>query len=82
MSSGSPAPTVEASTFQNDHNHLDHNDNDKQSELGPAKEFFFIPIPAHLRYDPSKPFHFGIVLNIAFGFTSTFSQPLLPLLSS
>lgn len=47
-------------------------------------DFGFLPIPTRLRYDPDKPFHFGLVLNIAFGFASTFTaanlyycQPLL-----
>jgi hypothetical protein len=38
------------------------------------KDFGFIPIPHRLRYNPEKPFHFGIVLNIAFGLVSTFSE--------
>ena len=44
------------------------------------KDFGFIPVPRHLRYDPKKPFHFGLLLNIAFGFASTFSEcfKLLP----
>ncbi|KAK1219524.1 hypothetical protein PQX77_017759 [Marasmius sp. AFHP31] len=48
------------------------------------RDFGLIPIPRRLRYDPQKPFHFGIVLQIAFGFASTFTvanlyycQPLL-----
>ncbi|KAI6017412.1 major facilitator superfamily domain-containing protein [Pisolithus microcarpus] len=47
-------------------------------------DFGFLPVPTRLRYDPDKPFHFGLVLNIAFGFASTFTaanlyycQPLL-----
>ncbi|KAK7025547.1 hypothetical protein VNI00_015900 [Paramarasmius palmivorus] len=47
-------------------------------------DFGLIPIPKRLRYDPKKPFHFGIVLQVAFGFASTFTvanlyycQPLL-----
>ncbi|KAJ7149236.1 major facilitator superfamily domain-containing protein [Mycena crocata] len=47
-------------------------------------DFGFIPIPQRLRYDSEKPFHFGIVLNVLFGFASTFTvanlyycQPLL-----
>ena len=39
-----------------------------------SKDFGLIPIPRHLRYDPSKPFHFGIALNVAFGFACTFSE--------
>ncbi|KAL9709070.1 hypothetical protein Ac2012v2_007884 [Leucoagaricus gongylophorus] len=48
------------------------------------RDFGIIPIPSYLRYSPSKPFHFGLTLNIAFGFFSTFTvanlyycQPLL-----
>lgn len=37
-------------------------------------DFGFIPIPKRLRYDPDRPFHFGMTLNIAFGFASTFSE--------
>ncbi|KAF8876288.1 major facilitator superfamily domain-containing protein [Gymnopilus junonius] len=51
-------------------------------------EFGFLPIPRNLRYDPKKPHHFGLVLNVAFGFASTFTvanlyycQPLLIQLS-
>ncbi|KAF8955137.1 major facilitator superfamily domain-containing protein [Flammula alnicola] len=49
-----------------------------------TKDFGFLPIPAHLRYNPAKPPHFGLLLNIAFAFASTFivanlyyCQPLL-----
>ncbi|KAH7927664.1 MFS general substrate transporter [Leucogyrophana mollusca] len=34
-------------------------------------DFGFIPIPKRLRYDPEKPFHFGLLLNASFGFAST-----------
>ncbi|KAG6838454.1 hypothetical protein C0991_011547, partial [Blastosporella zonata] len=37
-----------------------------------AYDLGFIPIPRRLRHDPKKPFHFGILLNVAFGFASTF----------
>jgi hypothetical protein len=39
-----------------------------------TKDFGFIPIPHRLRYFPEKPFQFGVVLNISFGFASTFSE--------
>lgn len=49
-----------------------------------TKDFGFLPIPHRLRYDPEQPFHFGLLLNISFGFASTFvvanlyyCQPLL-----
>ncbi|TFK22001.1 MFS superfamily [Coprinopsis marcescibilis] len=51
-------------------------------------DFGFLPIPKHLLYDPDRPFYFGIGLNVAFGFASTFTvanlyycQPLLIQLS-
>lgn len=37
-------------------------------------DFGILPIPKQLRYDPNKPFHFGVALNLAFGFASTFSE--------
>ncbi|KAF9047828.1 major facilitator superfamily domain-containing protein [Panaeolus papilionaceus] len=53
-----------------------------------TKDFGIIPIPRRLRYDPNKPPHFGLLLNIAFGFASTFivsnlyyCQPILIQLS-
>ncbi|KAF8875661.1 MFS superfamily [Infundibulicybe gibba] len=59
----------------------------KPSTVAPhvfAKDFGFLPIPKRLRYDPEKPFHFGWLLNMSFGFASTFvvanlyyCQPLL-----
>ncbi len=39
-----------------------------------TKDFGFLPIPRRLRYDPEKPFHFGLLLNISFGFASTFGE--------
>ena len=51
--------------------------NDSDAEFNKIllpKDFGFIPVPRHLRYDPKKPFHFGLLLNIGFGFASTFSQ--------
>ncbi|KAG6828660.1 hypothetical protein H0H92_007129 [Tricholoma furcatifolium] len=38
-----------------------------------STDFGFIPIPRRLRYDPERPFHFGLFLNVGFGFASTFS---------
>ncbi|CAA7266065.1 unnamed protein product [Cyclocybe aegerita] len=53
-----------------------------------TKDLGLIPTPKHLRYDPTRPPHFGIALNVAFGFASTFTvanlyycQPLLIQLS-
>ncbi|KAG2121533.1 major facilitator superfamily domain-containing protein [Suillus cothurnatus] len=53
-------------------------------ENWPTKDFGLIPIPKRLQYNPIKPFHFGIFLNVSFGFASTFivanlyyCQPLL-----
>ncbi|TDL13142.1 hypothetical protein BD410DRAFT_847302 [Rickenella mellea] len=53
-------------------------------ERGGWRDFGFLPIPKHLRYDPARPFQFTMLLNITFGFGSTFTvmnlyycQPLL-----
>jgi len=43
-------------------------------ENWPTKDFGLIPIPKRLQYNPIKPFHFGIFLNVSFGFASTFSM--------
>nr|VWP02198.1 Nucleosome assembly protein 1 [Ganoderma boninense] len=48
------------------------------------KDFGFLPIPKRVRYDPDRPFHFGLLMNVIFGVASTFTvsnlyycQPLL-----
>ncbi|KAH7927665.1 MFS general substrate transporter [Leucogyrophana mollusca] len=53
-----------------------------------SKDFGFIVIPRRLRYNPEKPFHFGMLLNVSFGIGSTlvvanlyYCQPLLIQLS-
>ncbi|EIW81522.1 hypothetical protein CONPUDRAFT_124654 [Coniophora puteana RWD-64-598 SS2] len=58
----------------------DHDDAEKY----PTRDFGLIPIPPRLRYHPDKPFHFGLLMNMSFGFASTFivanlyyCQPLL-----
>ena len=48
--------------------------NDADFKVLLPKDFGLIPVPRHLRYDPTKPFHFGLLLNIAFGFASTISE--------
>lgn len=39
-----------------------------------SKDFGFLPIPKHLRYDPEHPAHFGLLLNATFGIASTFGE--------
>ncbi len=39
-----------------------------------TKDLGFIPIPRRLRYDPARPFQFGIGLNVLFAFACTFSK--------
>ncbi|KAF4621383.1 hypothetical protein D9613_000030 [Agrocybe pediades] len=58
--------------------------NTAESALVNSKDFGFLPIPKRLRYDPARPLTFGLLMNIAFGFASTFTvanlyycQPLL-----
>ncbi|KAH6911730.1 membrane protein [Coprinopsis sp. MPI-PUGE-AT-0042] len=48
------------------------------------KDLGFLVVPKHCRYDPSKPFHFGLLMNIAFGLGATltvgnlyYCQPIL-----
>lgn len=40
---------------------------------GGTNDFGFLPIPPRLRFDPDKPFEFGLLLNIVFAFAATFS---------
>ncbi|KAG1883910.1 major facilitator superfamily domain-containing protein [Suillus subluteus] len=54
-----------------------------------SKDFRCLPIPRRLRYDPDKPFHFGMLLNVSFGVGSTlvvanlyYCQPILIQLST
>jgi hypothetical protein len=39
------------------------------------KDLGFLVVPKHARYDPNKPFHFGLLMNIAFGLGATLSEP-------
>jgi len=45
-----------------------------QTDQTYRKDFRCLPIPRRLRYNPEKPFHFGMLLNIAFGIGSTFGE--------
>lgn len=47
--------------------------------LKTAKDFGFLPIPAYLRYYEGRPQQFGLMLQITFGFASTFSECALSL---
>ena len=38
------------------------------------KDFGLLPIPKHVRYNPERPFHFGLLMNVIFGIASTFSM--------
>ncbi|EJC98430.1 MFS general substrate transporter, partial [Fomitiporia mediterranea MF3/22] len=56
----------------------------KEHIRGGTKDFGFLPIPKQLQYDSERAFEFTTVLNITFGFASTFTvanlyycQPLL-----
>ncbi|KAG2068219.1 MFS general substrate transporter [Suillus decipiens] len=60
-----------------------------QTDLTFSKDFLCLPIPRRLRYDPDKPFHFGMLLNVSFGIASTlvvanlyYCQPILIQLSA
>ncbi|KZP00315.1 MFS general substrate transporter [Calocera viscosa TUFC12733] len=52
-------------------------------------DFGFLPIPKHLRHDPSQPFRFTLLLNVVFAIAGTFTganlyycQPILIQLAS
>ena len=45
-----------------------------ESRQAASKDFGFLLIPKRLQYDPERPFVFTMVLNVAFGFGSTFSE--------
>lgn len=62
-SSEATAPTTQSPEF-NAEKHL----------KGGTKDFRFVPIPKRLQYDSTRPFQFTTVLNITFGFASTFSE--------
>ncbi|KAF7318469.1 MFS general substrate transporter [Mycena chlorophos] len=73
MSSPSSPPSVDSAK-----------DDVEQPPLILKYDFGFVPIPRRLRHDPRRPFHFGWVLNVLFGFAATFivanlyyCQPLL-----
>ncbi|KAG2341591.1 MFS general substrate transporter [Suillus weaverae] len=60
-----------------------------QTNLTYSKDFRCLPIPRRLRYDPDKPFHFGMLLNVSFGICSTlvvanlyYCQPIIIQLSA
>jgi hypothetical protein len=38
------------------------------------KDFRCLPIPKRLRYNPDKPFYFGMLLNVSFGIGSTLGE--------
>ncbi|PBK65732.1 MFS general substrate transporter [Armillaria solidipes] len=47
----------------------------------PTRDFHLIPIPQRLRYNPEKPFQFGLGLNILLAFACTFSKSVVNLCS-
>ena len=75
-SQGSPTATLADPALQGDvDKRLEQSQSDNADpEIISTKDFGFIPIPRHLRYDLKKPFYFGLSLNIGFGFASTFSE--------
>ncbi|CAK5283706.1 unnamed protein product [Mycena citricolor] len=74
-----PAPSVRESTLA-DEPHTSHTPHTPPV----TRDFGFLPIPERLRYVEGKVFEFGLLMNIALGFMSTFTmanlsycQPLL-----
>ena len=61
---------------------LAHQENEKEKEAEATandgeeqelKDFGFLPIPKSVRYEPERPTHFGLLMNVIFGIASTFS---------
>jgi hypothetical protein len=89
----SRSPTVAAQELANEHQKEMKSTEDSKlvDESATAKsitshrDLGILPIPKRLRYRKDKPFHFGIILNVAFGVASTFSTDFIsnhPILSS
>ncbi|KAG8714920.1 hypothetical protein FRC08_011243 [Ceratobasidium sp. 394] len=90
MSSSTPELSQQVETASTDDSKGSSSTLHSQPDPSPPKDsirrfdFGFIPIPSRLRYDPERPFHFGLALNIFFGLASTltvgnlyFCQPIL-----
>jgi len=73
MSNSASAATQAAQSHKPD-TPVEKSSEDLDSDVRFTKDFGIIPIPRRLRHDPEKPFHFGVVLNLSFGFASTFSE--------
>ena len=78
MSTPVKSPIADRTTFQGE---VDKEKSQSDDRLGEPdfiiplpKDFGILPVPRHLRYDSTKPFHFGLLLNIGFGFISIFSE--------
>ena len=71
-------PIADSTTLQGEVDKEKSQSNDSDTEpnfiIPLPKDFGVVPVPRHLRYDPTKPFHFGLLLNIGFGFISIFSE--------
>ena len=44
------------------------------AKLQRPTNFGIVPLPKRLVYDPERPAHFGLLLNVVFGLSSTFSM--------
>ena len=68
-------PTID-DTFQGevDKEKSQSSHSDAELNISIPKDFGFIPVLPHLRYDDTKPLHFGLLLNLGFGFISIFSE--------
>ena len=70
-----PTPTIADPTrLQGEVEKEQPQSNDANLKIPSPKDFGLTPVPRYLRYDPTKPFHFGLLLNFGFGFISVFSE--------
>ena len=79
MSTTVKLPIADPTTLQGEVDKEKSQSDDRESDLiiPLPRDFAVLPVPRHLRYDPKEPFHFGLLLNIGFGFISIFSESLI-----
>lgn len=73
QASASQAPSVTASAVESRSSESRKRERDAHPDYA-KRDFYFIPIPKYLRYDPHGPTHFDVFTNILFGVASTFSE--------
>ena len=79
MSTAVKSPIADPTTLQGEVDKEKSQSDDRESDLiiPLPRDFAVLPVPRHLRYNPKEPFHFGLLLNVGFGFISIFSESFI-----